>query len=332
MAAERGFADADRLAGVVKAAFGAGRRAMAADRLPNGSKKGVYRLTLDDGGTAVVYVWNAAEDYWTGTLPDGADDRADPFAHASGLDLFRAAVERLSGVGVACPRLIWADTSGELYPGDVAVVEDVSGGTLESLLERDAAAAAPVMARLAESLNAMHGYQASDFGGVAFVDGGGRSREGSCEQAVLDRALAETAEIAGRDQRAAARREELADKLRTLAGRVRPRAAFSVVHGELGPDHVLVDRRGAPVLIDIEGLMYFDVEWEHVFVRLRFGRHYEPLRRDGLDEDRLRLYQLAMHVDLVAGPLRIADGDHPERAWFLEIAEYHLERALAYRV
>jgi hypothetical protein len=37
---------------------------------------------------------------------------------------------------------------------------------------------------------------------------------------------------------------------------------------------VLVDRRGNPVLIDIEGLLWCDVEWEHVFLRLRFGEHY----------------------------------------------------------
>lgn len=38
------------------------------------------------------------------------------------------------------------------------------------------------------------------------------------------------------------------------------------------------------VLIDIEGVMFFDVEWEHVFLRLRFSERYGPLSADGLDE------------------------------------------------
>jgi hypothetical protein len=38
-----------------------------------------------------------------------------------------------------------------------------------------------------------------------------------------------------------------------------------------------------------------------------------------------------MHLDLVAGPLRIADAGHPQRDWFLEVAEYHLRQALAFR-
>ena len=61
---------------------------------------------------------------------------------------------------------------------------------------------------------------------------------------------------------------------------------------------------------------------------MRFGEHYAKLSRGGLDEDRLRFYQLCMHLDLVAGPLRIADTSHPEREWFRSLAERHLQRAL----
>ena len=143
--------------------------------------------------------------------------------------------------------------------------------------------------------------------------------------------LAEVAEVAARDPRAAAGADGLVDTMHTLADQVRPRARIGLIHGELGPDHVLIDPDGVPILIDIEGLMYFDIEWEHVFVRMRFGDDYARLRRDDLDEARMSLYQLAMHVDLVAGPLRIAQSDHPERQWFLDLADYHLHKALAFR-
>lgn len=81
-----------------------------------------------------------------------------------------------------------------------------------------------------------------------------------------------------------------------LADPVQPRAVSTLVHGELGPDHVLLDRRGEPVLIDIEGAKYFDAETEHVWTRMRFGEHYAKLNRGGLDKHRLRLYQLCMHL------------------------------------
>lgn len=147
---------------------------------------------------------------------------------------------------------------------------------------------------------------------------------------MLDRALVELAEIAGGDQRAADARGRLEETLHSLVEPIKPRTAWALVHGELGPDHVLLHRHGEPVLIDIEGAKYFDVETEHVWTRMRFGRHYAKLNPGGLDEDRLRFYQLCMHLGLVAGPLRIAHTSHPDSEWFRRLAEQHLQRALQF--
>jgi hypothetical protein len=315
---------------VFRAVFGQGRSLLRVERLAHGSKKGAYRLTMDDGGTVLVYAWDDSEDYWQGVLPEGADDPADPFSHASGLALFEAAAHRLTAAGVHCPALLLADSSRTLYPADIAVVEDVPGGSLEALLEHDPAAAERPLSVIADWLTAMAAVRSPSPGKVAFVDAGGRSPVTSCETITLDRALAQLAEIAGRDRRAAGAQGRLEQALHSLAGPVRPREAAALVHGELGPDHVLLDRRGEPVLIDIEGAMYFDVEVEHVWMRMRFGEHYAKLSRAALDEDRLRFYQLCMHLDLVAGPLRIAGTSHPEREWFRGLAEHHLQRALQF--
>ena len=330
MADERRFADIESLRPVVRAAFGRDRPLLRVERLAGGSKKGVYRLTMDDGGTTLVYAWDDSEDYWQGVLPEGADDPADPFSHASGLALFEAAARRLTSAGVRCPELLFTDRSRALYSADIAVVEDVAGGTLEARLEEDPAAAERPLSVLANWLAAMATIRSPSFGKVAFVDAGGRSPGTSCERIKLDRALAQLSEIAGRDRRAAGAQGRLEEALRSLAEPIDPRAASALVHGELGPDHVLLDRCGEPVLIDIEGAMYFDVETEHVWMRMRFGGHYAKLSRSGLDENRLRLYQLCMHLDLVAGPLRIAGTSHPEREWFLSVAEHHLQRALQF--
>ncbi|GAA2042665.1 phosphotransferase [Catenulispora yoronensis] len=332
MDAARRFADADHLTDLVKAAFGTDRRIDDLQRLPNGSKKGVYRLRLDDATRAVVYIWDPAEDYWHDVLPDGATDPADPFSHASGLDLFQAASIRLADLDVRSPAVLLADRSRTLYPADIAIVEDVTGGTLEHFLEHEPDAATASLDMLAESLRRMHGHQAPAFGKVGFVDSGGRSTRTTCEQVVLDRALTQVTEAANKDPRAATGRDALNDMLHTLAARISPRSRIGLIHGELGPDHVLIDPDGTPVLIDIEGLMYFDIEWEHAWTRMRFDRHYNRLRRDDLDQHRLHLYQLAMHIDLVAGPLRIAASDHPERQWFLDLADFHLRKALEFQL
>ncbi|MFI6479189.1 aminoglycoside phosphotransferase family protein [Nonomuraea sp. NPDC050663] len=286
-------------------------------RLRGGSKKGVYRLTLDSGTTLIAYRWDAAEDYWPAATPgDG------PFDHASALDLFLAAHHRLTTLGVRCPRLL------DVFPdAHVALVEDLPGGTLEALMETDPARAdparaEPALARLRETLAKLHADHRPEPGRLT------RPTALTCPETVLTRALDDLTEAAARDPRMRAAHDSLRTRLHTLTTAVRPRTDHRLIHGELGPDHVLLDSQGEPALIDIEGLMYFDVEWEHVFLRLRFGDRYGSLEVEGLDGGRMELYTLAMRLSLVAGPLRLLDGDFPDRETMRGIAEHNLREAL----
>ncbi|WP_069763322.1 phosphotransferase [Streptomyces sp. LUP47B] len=308
----------DDLAPLARAATG--RALTGVTRLRGGSKKGVYRLALDDGTTVVAYVWSPDEDYWDA----GPSDPRDPFSAGTGLDVFTAAHDRLVAAGVRTPRLLYADPAM-----DAVVVEDMRGGSLEEALERDPVADHAALQLLAAELRTLHTQEGPAFGKVALVDNGGTSSAGSAARRITEGALHHIEQAAVRDERIAVVREQLEETVRRLASAVRPRARHTLVHGELGADHVLLDDRGRPALIDIEGLMYADVEWEHVFLRIRFGpRHYDVLRAPGLDEDRMRLYRLAMHVSLVAGPLRLIEGDFPNPEGMREIAESNLVRVL----
>ncbi|MFF9815092.1 phosphotransferase family protein [Streptomyces sp. NPDC014006] len=318
----------EQLAAAARAALGRGRRLEGIERLAGGSKKGVYRLVMDDATTAVAYLWDDDENYWPAA--EGDDDLADPFSPGLGLDLFEAAHARLDALGVRVPALCLVDRDGTHCPADLAIVEDLQGESLEALLVRDRCAAAPVMERLGEALEAMRQHRAFAYGKVAVVDAGATSRGTSCEEVVLERAQRDLAEAASRDPRIDAARDRLEERLHWLGGAVRPRAEYSVVHGELGPDHVLVDAAQRPVLIDIEGAMYFDVEWEHVFLRIRFDGLYDSLAADGLDESRLAFYTLAQRLSLTAGPLRLLDGEFPDRAFMAGIAEYNVKKSLEF--
>jgi hypothetical protein len=330
MGAAHAVVTRDQLAGVARAALGTGHRLAGVARLRGGSKKGVYRLIFDDESTAIAYIWDDAENYWPVPQDGHAEDQADPFSPASGIGLFQAAAGRLDALGIRTPRIHLADQSRNHYPADIAVVEDVPGENLEARLRRDPRDAEATLARLAGALEVMHRHTAPGFGKVALIEGGGSARGQSCEQVVFDRALGDLAEAAARDHRIGGVRGRLEDVLHSLAAAVRPRSRYGLVHGELGPDHVRVDRHGQPVLIDIEGLMFFDIEWEHVFLRLRFGEHYRWLSRGGLDEQRLAFYLLATRLSLVAGPLRLLDGDFPDRETMFAIAEHNLHEALAF--
>ncbi|MFE7901401.1 phosphotransferase [Streptomyces sp. NPDC057424] len=185
------------------------------------------------------------------------------------------------------------------------------------------------MERMAELLATLHSHTGPRFGKVAVVDNGGTPYGVSCEQRVTEGALRCIAEAAARDPRAAAARREPEEEVHALAAEVRPRDRHTLVHGELGADHVLLTPGGQPALIDIESLMYVDLEHEHAFLRLRFGPHYDALRAPGLDEARLRLYRLAMHIGLVSGPLTLIEDDFPHPGRMREIADHNLRQALS---
>ncbi|HWG23577.1 phosphotransferase family protein [Actinospica sp.] len=318
----------DQLAGAARAALGGGRRLKELDRLAGGTRKGVYRLTMDDATTAIAYLWEASENYWPET--QWGEDDADPFTPGYGLDLFEAARTRLDALGLRVPELYLVDRDRTHYPADIAILEDFPGEDLMDFLARDPRAAEPTMARLADGLEAMRSYRAPAYGSVALVDGGGRSRGTSCEAVALEFGLRCLVDAAARDPRAESARDQLEERLHMLAASVRPRAEYSVVHGELGLDHVMVDRKGRPVIIDIEDLMYFDVEWEHVFFRIRLHGDYPRVAVDGLDEDRLALYMLIQRLSLTAGPLRLLESDFPRKDFMRDIAEHNLSEALAW--
>lgn len=291
-----------------------GRRLTGLDRLTGGSKKGVYRLTLDDGGTVVLYVWSAAENYWppAPAVPD------DPFTDATGAELFAAAHAALTAAGVRVPRLLML---GRHQEEDVALIEDAGSTTLESLLGTPAAAAP--LAALGGALRRMAATAGPHYGKVATAGPNARPPE----DVIVARALGHLDAAADRDARLARERDRVADHVHALRAAVAPRTAYGLVHGELGADHVLVTPAGEAVLIDIEGLTWFDVEWEHAFVRMRFQD--DGLDVPGLDPDRLELYRYAQVLALVEGPLRIATTDFPDREWMLELAEWNITKALA---
>ncbi|MEH0929751.1 phosphotransferase family protein [Micromonospora sp. CPCC 205558] len=321
----RTFLQSDELHDLVAEQFGSNSRLTGLDRLTGGSKKGVYRLGLDDQTTVILYVWAAGENYWppSPTVPD------DPFTDASGAELFAANHAALAAAGVRIPRLIMLDRDGRYLDADIALLEDAGTLRLEALMERDPAAATAPLSTLGDALRRMHTTFSPHYGKLAAITRGEASQTRRTEDIIADRALGHLDVSAARDPRLADAHHRIAAHVHHLHGRVAPRQAYALVHGELGPDHVLVTPAGEPVMIDYEGLAYFDVEWDHAWLQMRFGEAYPALHPVDLDPDRLEFYRYAQVLSLIEGPLRIADTDFPDRQWMLDLAEWNITKALA---
>ena len=75
------------------------------------------------------------------------------FGEASVAGLFEAAGARVTAVGVRTPRVYLLDRTLAVYrPAEIALVEDVRGGTLEQWLERGDPGAQQALPRLAAAL------------------------------------------------------------------------------------------------------------------------------------------------------------------------------------
>ena len=320
----RAFLQPDDLHDLVAEQFGSDRRLITLDRLAGGTKKGVYRLGLDDRASVILYVWAETENYWppAPSVPD------DPFTDANGAELFAAAHAALVAVGVRTPQVLMPYRHSHHLDADIALVEDVGSLRLEAQMEHDPSAAANTLSALGAALRRMHTTVGPRFGKIATVAGGTVPNARRAEDVILERALAHLDAAALRDHRLADAHHRITDHVQNLRGRVMPRQTYALVHGELGPDHVLVAPSGEPVLIDIEGLAFFDVEWEHAWLQMRFRDAYPCLQPVHLDQDRLELYRYAQVLSLIEGPLRIASSDFPDRQWMLDLAERNITKAL----
>ncbi|WP_405554900.1 phosphotransferase family protein [Streptomyces sp. NBC_01171] len=298
----RAFTDPSELRRLVRDGLGPGCRVTSTERLRGGSKKGVYRLTLTGRGappTVIAYSWASQENFWPSVTT----------THASGLAPFLSAHHTLREAGVRTPHVLYASE-----PDNLALVEDIPGDTLETAFTTDPPRAAKALAELAVALDQM----------AAHTSAAGHTSE----DVTLTRALDDLTEAAARDPRVNAAAAALTGRLHELHAALTPRTTYSLVHGELGPDHVLLTPDAHPALIDIESLTHSDPEQEHAYLRLRFGPHYAPLSRPTLNPTRLSLHTLALHLSLVAGPLRLLDGDFPHRDAMRGIAEHNTREAL----
>jgi Phosphotransferase enzyme family len=323
--ADRQFMREEHLAVFTQMAFGTSRRLAGFERLTGGSKKGVYRLGLDDGGSVILYAWSDDENYWT----DNSTDPADPFAEASGLDLLESAAAALTAAGARAPKLLLVDRSKSVYPADIALAEDMRGGMLQQLIATDPAMAAAPLRELGQMLNCMARHTNPHLGKVAAVAAGTAPQRRCAEQIILDQALAHLSIVAGKVGALGQARERIGARVHDLFDCVRPRDAYGLIHGELGADHVMLDDDGRPVIIDIEGVMYFDAEWEHEFTKMRFGEACDQLGIDvDLDPARLDFYELARSLSLVEGPLRILETDFPDKDFMRGIVTWHTDKVL----
>ncbi|MBM7563162.1 phosphotransferase family protein [Paenibacillus sacheonensis] len=318
----RGHLRPQDLESFAKQAFGTGYRPVKTERLYGGAQKVIYKVDFANGFACLLYVWDLSQNYFQEEI----EDADAPSWNSYGANLFAANQAFLKQNGIRTAALYAMNRERTQYPFDYAFVEFIAGPKLEAYLDDASPRSEPLMEQLSDLLRRMHGLRRETYGPVD----GCEDQLIPCHRYQLMNALRQLDYAAQHVASVAAHREQLIQRMHDLEQQIKPRQNYGLVHGELGPDHLLVKNDAELCLIDIEGASFYDVEHEHGFLRLRFGSWYRHLQDDALDADRLAFYQLHHYISCTSGGLKLLQRGFRDEALARKIFEHNLRSALAF--
>ncbi|XEC96324.1 phosphotransferase [Paenibacillus tarimensis] len=301
--------------------FGTGYRVAVITRMYGGAQKVVYKVDCDNGFSCVLYVWDISKNYFQQEV-----ENLDMTERSYGAELFELNNRYLTLQGIRTPALYSLNQEKNVCPFDYALVEYVHGQKAEVYFQADSKIRDELFHQLGDMLSAMHADERQVYGKLDY-DG---SRTDMCHRMMMENAADWLSYASEHIQSIAANQSKLLDTLYALESKMKPRARYGFIHGELGPDHILVNENLEPYLIDIEGAMFFDIEHEHCFMEIRFGDHYRYLTNDSLDPDRMAFYKLSHHISLTTGGLKLLHRAFPDQKLAHQIYDYNYRSALRF--
>lgn len=315
--------DSADLQDYIKKVFGTDYIVSNDSRMYGGAQKVVYKIDCVNGFSCVLYVWDLSHNYFKEEILNNDINR-----QSYGSDLFEMNNKYLLQHGIRTPLLYDLDKRKEQYPFDYALVEYVDGQKAEFYFEHpDSRVRDQVFQQVGDMITRMHSQVRPVYGKVY---GNEISTGGNCHHIQLENAKLQLSFASQHVESIQINQDKLLNIMYELESRIRPRHEYGFIHGELGPDHILVNDKLEPFLIDIEGGMFFDIEHEHSFLELRFGDFYRYVKNNAIDSDRMIFYRLHHHLSLISGGLKLLHRGFPDQAFAKGLIHYHTECAMKF--
>lgn len=291
-------------------------------KLHGGAQKVVYRIDCDNGFSCLLYVWDISLNYFQEEI-----ENEDIHRQSYGSQLFENNNKYLTEQGIRTPALYTINKERLRYPFDYALVEYIRGDPAETYFHHvDSHVRQSLFERIGDMLRRMHTNERRFYGKVYSRD----INESPCHLPQLVNAEKQLAYASQYIDGLRNNQGKLLDALDKLESAIKPRTTYRYIHGELGPDHILVNEKLEPYLIDIEGAQFFDIEHEHSFLEFRFGQFYSYMKNDCLDHSRILFYKLHHHLSLASGGLKLLHRGFPNQTFAKGLAEYHSKCALQF--
>lgn len=306
----------------MKNVFGDSYLVADVSRMHGGAQKVVYKIDCTNGFSFVLYVWDLTKNYF-----EEEKNNENRTEQSYGSDLFEINNKYFIQHGIKTPHLWYLNKEKNPYPFDFAFVEYIDGQKAEAYFQHsDRGVQNKVFQRLGDMLEAMHTDVRTTYGKLNQDD----IHKEACHLLKLENAKLQLSYASRYIDSIRANESKLLDILYKLEARIEPRQRYGFIHGELGPDHVMVSDDLEPYLIDIEGAAFFDIEHEHSFLKFRFGDYYRYLTQDTLDPNRMVFYQFHHHISLTSGGLKLLHRGFPDQQFAKYLAESHSQRALRF--
>jgi hypothetical protein len=280
--------------------FGANYIINRVDNRHGGAQKVVYKISCSNGFVYMLYIWDLVNNYFQEEIEKLPDNE-----RSYGCELFELNQGYLCKHGIHTPAIYYLNKERIIYPFDFALVEYVDGRDATHYLKADAAIKEEVFGRIGSMLAQMHSLQRSTYGNLL----NRRNATGSCHAQELEHAELHLAYAAEHITAFKDNFIKLQEKINELAAGV---------------------ERLEPYLIDIEGSMYYDLEYEHSFLEFRFGDAYSFLRNNELDRARMLFYKLHHHLSCTAGGLKLIHRGFPNQKLAKGIVEHNYRSSLKY--
>ncbi|WP_277468754.1 MULTISPECIES: phosphotransferase [unclassified Paenibacillus] len=304
--------------------FGSSYLISSVPRMHGGAQKVVYKVDCTNGFSCVLYVWDLAMNFFQQEI-----EQNNINAGSYGSGLFAASNRFLKEHSIRTPALYDLNNDRTDYKFDYALVEYIDGQKAEAYFSHpNPAVKEHVLQQIGTLVSAMHSIKRNTFG--APEQHYNEPNMDQCYLQLLENAKLQLAYAVQHIDLINTNKEKLLDKLNELADRIGPRSEYGLIHDELGPDHLLVNEKLEPYLIDIEGVRFFDIEHEHSFLEFRFGEYYRYLQNDSLDPDRMRFYRFHHHIALISAGLKLLHRGYPDQEFSRNLAKYHTELAIRY--
>lgn len=282
------------------------------DEIHGGFSKQVYKITTQDN-SFILYIWRRPFD---NQLTEN-QTRGIEYLFPDGFSYYIHNTKMLTDMGIRVPYIL---TAGHHDDGDFdyAIVECFKGISINDYIKNDGNIGAvadkitAVMDKLAVKKRTFYGPPLEN-----------KPNNISTVQLVFDFTLEELNIASKLDDEVSAIYSDILNLMRKKKNIIKTnKQEFSLIHGELTPDHIFILENGEIGLIDIDGVKYFDIEYDWGLINLIYEDRI-PLP-NYVNVEKLDFYKLCWIIIYVSGAIDYLVHVDSKNEWFINFRKRNL--------